>query len=111
MHHKNCLLLLSSSNDAEAWHQSIKDYTVRDELDYFSGIGESSIGSQFDEKNARRDAHDNMTFELTDNILPHSGISREDDTNVVTVFVTGIQFYNFRHGEHQYRNGINVLLR
>lgn len=88
---------------------------MRDELDYFSGLGGSSTGTgqHFTEDNLRHDAYDDMAFELTDGIDLHDGISSEikNGTEVVSVFITGIQYDNHYHREQQFINGINILLR
>ena len=88
---------------------------MRDELEYFSGFRGSSTdtGRHFTEDNVRHDAHDDMAFELTDGTDLHNGISSENKngTQVVSIFITGIQYDNHCHGEQLFRNGINILLR
>lgn len=88
---------------------------MRDELDYFSGLGGSSTGTgqHFTEDNLRHDAYDDMAFELTDGTDLHNGISSENknDTKVVSVFITRVQYDNHYLGEQQFINGINILLR
>lgn len=101
------------SNDLQAWHQSIKDFSVRDELDYFSGTSDPCTGRQFMERNDMHvhDANDNMTFELADTVQPNSSISGEDGARVISMFVSGIQYHNHHREEQQYKNEVNILLR
>ena len=88
---------------------------MRDELDYFSGLGGSSTGAgqHFTEDNLRHDAYDDMAFELTDGTDLHDVISSENENSsqAVSVFITGIQYDNHYRGEQQFINGINILLR
>ena len=88
---------------------------MRDELDYFSGFRGSSTdtGGHFTEDNVRCNAYDDMAFEFTDGTDPHNGISSENKNGaqVVSVFITGIQYDNHYHGDQLFINGIDILLR
>jgi hypothetical protein len=86
---------------------------VRDELDYFSGTSDPCAGRQFVDRNDMHvhDANDNMTFELADTVMPSSSISGEDGARVISIFVSGIQYYNHQYIEQQYKNEVNIVLR
>jgi hypothetical protein len=86
---------------------------VRDELDYFSGTSDPCTGRQFIDRNDMHvhDANENMTFELADPVLPKSSMSDEDGARVISMFVSGIQYYNHHRKEQQYKNEVIFLLR